>query len=81
MPLQSIPEVLYGVEVGASWWMWEDGDAVLSQEVLSDSCCVRAGVVLLEQAIWVSLKKGHNMWAQNFIDVPVSIDAISLALA
>ena len=61
--------------------MWEDGDAVLSQEVLSDSCCVRAGIVLLEQVIWGSLKKGHNMEAQNFVDVPLSIDAISAAPA
>lgn len=55
-------------------------DVVLTQECLGNTCCVRTGIILLEQEVLVPLKKRHHMRLENLGDVPGSIDTISTAM-
>jgi hypothetical protein len=55
-------------------------DVVLMQGCPGSMCCVRTGIILLEEEVLVPLKKWHQMRLENLSDVPGSIDTISTTM-
>ena len=60
--------------------MGQKVDVVAMQEVLGNTRRVGAGVVLLEQEVWVPLEKRHHMGLEDLRHVAVSVDTISTTL-
>ena len=57
--------------------MRQEIDVVETKEVLGSTCCVWAGIILLEQEVTVPLEKWHHMGLEELDDIAASFDAIS----
>ena len=76
LPLEMIPKMFNWVHIWAEHWPGHGVDVVMLKEILGEPGCMCTCIVLLEDKVSMSLKKGHNVRAKDLVYVALCCHAI-----